>query len=136
MTWENVGIDRMGCAWLILKFIDRQAEFSFIPAGQTILPEGAEPFDIPGGRFSHRRGHSTFHTLLTEFKLEEPALWRIARMIDEVDEVPEVLLEAVAPGLDFICRGISLISPDDITALERSNWIYEAVFAQLKTEGV
>jgi hypothetical protein len=26
VTWENVGIDRIGCAWLILKQIDRQAD--------------------------------------------------------------------------------------------------------------
>ena len=27
VTWENVGIDRMGCAWLIRRCIDPQAEF-------------------------------------------------------------------------------------------------------------
>ena len=49
VTWDNVGVDRMGCAWLIRKHVDPKAEFLFIPTGQTILPKGAEPFDIPDG---------------------------------------------------------------------------------------
>ena len=46
--WQNVGVDRIGCAWLIRKFIDPKAKFLFIPQGTTAVPEGAEPFDIPG----------------------------------------------------------------------------------------
>ncbi len=33
VTWEQVGVDPMACAWLISGFIDREAEFIFIPAG-------------------------------------------------------------------------------------------------------
>ncbi len=135
VTWENVGIDRMGCAWLIRKYIDPEAEFLFVPRHQTSLPQGAEPFDIPGVRLSHRRGHCTFHTLLVEFGLKEPVLERIARLIDEADEVQEVMLEPASPGLDLICRGLRLTSPDDYMALERSALIYEAVYAQLSADG-
>src|SRR2546425_8022238 len=115
----------MACAWLIMKYIDPQAEFLFVPVGKTPLPEGAEPFDIPGVRFSHHRGHCTFHTMLREFELNDPVLQRIARIVDEADVVQEVNLEPVAPGLDLICRGIRLTSPDDAVALERGAMIYE-----------
>ena len=50
VTWENVGVDRMACAWLIRKHIDPDAEFLFVPYGSQELPKGAEPFDIPGAR--------------------------------------------------------------------------------------
>src|SRR5215212_6615056 len=101
VTWENVGIDRMGCAWLIRRFIDQEAEFVFIPAGQTPLPEGAEAFDIPGVRLSHHRGHCTFHTMLREYKLDDPTLRRIAQIIDEADIVQEVNVEPAAAGIDL-----------------------------------
>ena len=26
VTWEQVGVDRMACAWLIMKYIDPHAE--------------------------------------------------------------------------------------------------------------
>ena len=134
VTWENVGVDRMACAWLIRRFLDPEAEFLFVPAGSKPLPEDAEPFDIPGVRLSHRRGHSTFHTMLKEFDLKDAILNRIARIVDEADTIQEINLEPVAPGLDFICRGIRLISPDDAAALERGSLVYEALYAQLAAD--
>src|SRR4051812_12910970 len=134
VTRQNVGIDRMGCAWLVKRFIDFEAEFSFILTGQRPLPEGMEPFDMPGVRLTHRRGHCTFHTMLREYNLKDPVLQRIAQLIDEADEVQEVNLEPGAFGLDLICRGIRLISPDDNVALERGNLIFEALYAQLAVE--
>ncbi len=134
LTWEHVGVDRMGSAWLIRRFIDPQAEFQFISAGQKPLPDGAEPFDIPGVRLSHRRGHCSFHAILREYNLEDPILHRIAAIIDEADVVQEAPVEPAAPGLDLICRGMRKISPDDWAALESGALVYEALYAQLASE--
>jgi hypothetical protein len=135
VTWEQVGIDRMGCAWLIRRFVDAQAEFLFVPLGQGSLPEGAEPFDIPSVRLSHHGGHCTFATMLQVYGLADPILGRIARIIDEADTIQEVTLEPAASGLDLLCRGLRRISPDDQTALERGALLYEALYAQLASEG-
>lgn len=134
VTWENVGVDRMACAWLIGRFVDPEAEFLFVPAGAPTLPEGAEPFDVPGVRLSHRRGHCTFHTMLRAFDLADPVLHRIARMVDEADTLQEAALEPAAPGLELICRGIRRASPDDGTALERGRLIYDALYMELAAE--
>ncbi len=135
VTWEKVGVDRMACAWLIRKRIDPKAKFLFVPVGQTKdLPKGAEPYDIPGARLSHHQGHCSFHTLLKEYQLDDPVLQRIARIIDEADTVQEVCVEPAAAGLDLICEGIRLISPDDDTALERGAMLYDALYARLATE--
>ncbi len=123
----------MGSAWLIKKHIDPDATFSFIPMHRPI-PEGHEPFDIPGVRLSHRQGHCTFHTLIETYQLQDPILRRIARIIDEADIVQEVTVEPGAPGLDLICRGLRLTSLDDQVALERGRLIYEALYAQLALE--
>jgi len=134
VTWENVGVDRMASAWLIRKYIDPQAEFVFVPAGQKPLPEGAEPFDIPGARYSHHRGHCTFYTLLKEFKLKDPVLAQIAGIVDEADVVQEAAVEPAAPGLDLICRGLRRISQDDWEALERGALVYDALYAELSAD--
>ncbi len=134
VTWENVAVDRMACAWLIRRFLDKDAEFLFVPAGQHPLPAGAEPFDIPGVRLSHRRGHCTFHTMLEEYELKDPVLQRIARIVDEADTVQEVSLEPAAPGLDLLCRGLRRMSPDDQVALERGALLCDALYAQLAAE--
>ena len=134
VTWEQVGVDRLACAWLILKYIDTDAEFLFVPAGQKALPEGAEPFDIPGVRLSHHWGHCTFYTMLREYDLRDPLLQRIARVVDEADTVQDVMLEPAAAGLDVICQGIRLVSLDDRVALERGRLVYEALYAQFASE--
>lgn len=134
VTWENIGVDRMACAWLILRFIDPDAEFIFVPAGQMPLPEGYEPFDIPGVRLTHKRSHCTFHTMLGEYELNDPLLHRIANIIDEADVIQEVMVEPIAAGLDVLCSGIRRISPDDYIAIEHGRVLYDALYAQLAEE--
>lgn len=134
VTWENVGVDRIGCAWLIRKYIDPKAKFSFVPVGTLELPAGSEPFDIPGVRLSHHQGHCSFQAFLREYKLNDPVLDRLGRIIDEADTVQEALVEPAANGLDLICEGIRLTSPDDATALERGAMVYDALYARLAAE--
>lgn len=131
VTWEHIGIDRMGCIWLIRRWLDANAQFLFIPSGTKNLPKDAEPFDIPGTRYSHHGNHCTFHALLKEYDVENPILLQIAGIIDEADLVQEINVEPLAPGLDAICRGIRRISADDYQALERGALVYEALYSEL-----
>jgi hypothetical protein len=136
ITWEHIAVDRMACIWLIRRWIDPRAEFAFVPAGTRPLPRDGEPFDIPGTRYSHRRGHCSFHALLKGYKLKDPLLERISRMVDEADVVQDVNVEAAAPGLDLICRGLRAVSQDDLQALERGCLVYDALYAQLQADSV
>lgn len=133
-TWEQIEVDRMACIWLIVRFIDPDAEFTFIPAGQTALPDGYEPFDIPGVRLTHRQGRCTFQTMLREYDLKDPVLKRIGQIVGEADMAQEVLVEPASFGLDLICRGLRRISPDDYVALERGQLVYDALYAELTAE--
>jgi hypothetical protein len=131
VTREQIGVDRMACAWLIRKYLDPAPDFRFVPEGAASLPDDAEPFDIPGVRLSHRHGHSSFHTMLEEYHLDDPALRRIARLVDEADVVQDAALEPAAPGLDLICRGLRRISADDLDAIARGAAVYDALYAEL-----
>lgn len=134
VTWEYIGVDRMACAWLIRRWIDPGAEFSFIPIGAKPQPDAGEPFDIPGERYSHHGGHCTLYALLKENKIKDPILARIAQIVDEADEIQEVTVEPAALGLDLICRGLRQISKDDFEAMERGSLIYDALYAQLNID--
>jgi len=134
VTWENIGVDRMACTWLIRRWIDLEAEFLFIPMGEKSFPEDAKPFDIPGTRYSHHGGHCTFYMLLKEYKVEDSVLARIAQMVDEADVIQDVTVEPAAIGLDLICRGLRKISKDDYEAMERGQLIYEALYAELSRD--
>lgn len=133
VTRETIGVDRMATAWLIARFIDQAAEFVFVPEGSGPPgPETGVAFDMPGARLSHRRGHCTFHTFVSEYRLDDPALDRLARIIDEADIVQEVPLEPAAEGLDMVCRGLRMVCADDQEAITRSRPIFEGLYAYLK----
>jgi len=132
VTWENVGVDRIGCAWLIRRFVDPEAQFRFIRRDDAI-PPGTEPFDIPGVRYSHHGGHCSFVALMQAYALDDVALQRIGRIIDEADTVQEVNLEPAAAGLDLICTGLRSISDSDQQAIERGSLLYDALYAVLAT---
>ena len=49
-------MDRIACPWLIQRFVDREAEFLYVPADQVLRlveREGAIPFDVPGVELGH-----------------------------------------------------------------------------------
>jgi hypothetical protein len=56
VTRERPKIDRIACPWLILRFIDRDAEYLYVPAADVLKvaqDTGATPYDIPGVEMSH-----------------------------------------------------------------------------------
>ena len=131
-TLENIGVDRMASIWLIRRWIDPKAEFIFIPPGAN-PPPNAEPFDIPGARYSHYGGHCTFYALLQGNGIEDPILTRIATIVDEADVIQNVNVEPAASGLDLICRGLRRISTNDNEGMERGCLVYDALYEELSS---
>ncbi|HYA40584.1 MAG TPA: chromate resistance protein ChrB domain-containing protein [Syntrophobacteraceae bacterium] len=135
ITWENVGVDRIACAWLIRKKIDSDAAFLFIRRGADYKEMDGIPFDIPGVNLSHKRGKCTFCTFLKEYEINDKILDRICAIVDAADSVNELLPAPEAAGLDLICRGLTKVLRDDSKALEIGGIIFEAIYTQLAEEG-
>ena len=72
--------------------------------------------------------------MLHDYKLDDPVLDQIAAIVDEADVAQDVTVEPAAAGLDLICRGMRIISPDDTIAIERGCLIYDALYAQLEAQ--
>jgi hypothetical protein len=56
ITRERVKVDRVACPWLIRKFVDKQAEFFFVPADKVMDEArrlGATPFDVKDVELGH-----------------------------------------------------------------------------------
>ena len=111
-TRAGVHVDRTACAWLIRRFIDADAEFVFVGDPDEV-PADATPFDMRGVEFSHKRGDCTFETMLRHFGLDDPVLWDVARIVHEADVADDRFDAPEAPGLDVLCRGLSMVRPDD-----------------------
>lgn len=131
ITYKNVGIDRIACAWLIKKHIDPNAEFDFIEHGAKVDERAGTHFDIPGCKYSHRRGRCTFATLLKEYGLTQTVLVKIAKIIDGADCANDVVAEPESFGLEAICLGIRQVAESDHAALDKGAMIFDALYAHL-----
>lgn len=78
-------VDRLASAWLIKRFIDRDAKFAWI-ARPSECPKGAVGFDFDGAEFTHVKNRVTFEVLLAAFGLDkDPALGVIGAAVHFLD---------------------------------------------------
>lgn len=126
VTRPRPGIDRMGSAWLIRRFIDRRATFRF--AEKPAEGKRAVPFEMYGVDFSHHGGECTFETLLRRFRLEDPALKWLGRVVHQLDlkEESEPLPESAAVGR--MVEGLRQMYADDHELLEQGMRMFEALY--------
>ena len=125
-TRAGVHVDRTACAWLIRRFIDSEAEFVFVGDPDEV-PADATAFDMRGAELSHTGGDCTFETLLRRYRLDEPALWAIARIVHEADLEDERYDAPEARGLDVLLRGLSMIRSDE-EMLELASALYDGLY--------
>ena len=132
ITRQNVGIDRIACAWLIRKRIDPQASFLFIGHDEEISEDAGLPFDIPGCKLSHHRGRCTFNTLLREYGIKDAALDVMAKIIDGADCVNEIVPSPESYGLEAICIGLRKYLGEDQLAIRQGELVFESLYAYIK----
>jgi hypothetical protein len=133
MRWATRGgphVDRTGCAWLIKRFIDPEAEFVFVDDPDEV-PDDATPFDMRGAELSHHEGGCTFETILRRYELDDPVLRRIGEVIHEADLEDDRFDAPEAAGLDALMRGLSMVRPDH-EVLELSAPLYDGLYEYLK----
>ena len=111
-TRPGCHVERAACAWLLRRFVDPEAEFIFVDDPAEV-PEGATPFDMRGVELSHHGSDCSFETMLRHFHLDDPVLWDVARLVHEADLADDRFDAPEAPGLDVICRGLSMVVADD-----------------------
>jgi hypothetical protein len=84
-TRKTPWVDRLASAWLIKRFIDRDARFTWLER-PSALPKKAVGFDFDGAEFTHVKNRVTFEVLLTAFSLEnDEALQSIAKAVHFLD---------------------------------------------------
>ena len=132
VTRSHVHVDRVACPWLIKRFIDSEAQFLFVPknqVGKVAEDAGAIPFDAAGVELGHHDGNCSFETIIEKYELTEPGLLRLAKIVHAADIAADLHTDEIAPGLEAIASGFSLILPDDRANLEKQFVVYDALYA-------
>ncbi len=132
VTRSHVHVDRVACPWLIMRFVDSEARFLFVPKSQVdkvARETGAIPFDAPEVELGHHEGKCSFETIIETYGLTDPGLNRLAKIVHAADIAPDLHTDEIAPGLEAIASGFSLILPDDRANLEKQFVLYDALYA-------
>ncbi len=137
ITREHVKVDRVACPWLIRKFVDRDAEFIFVPA-ETVQAEaartGAIPFDVPNAELGHLGKECSFDAIVKKYGLaRDPALSLLARIVNGADTDNSLYRQPEGPGLNAIAEGFRHLGLVDDHAVNQAEWIvYDALYAYCK----
>jgi AraC-like DNA-binding protein len=134
ITRERPKIDRIACPWLIKRFVDKDAEFIYVPFEQ-VLNEAeklkAIPFDIPNVEYTHYKDQCTFDYIIKKHKLTDPALHVLAPIVRGAD-TDRHDLASQASGLWAISAGLAYNVKDDHELLQRGMIIYDALYSWAK----
>lgn len=131
VTRERPKIDRIACPWLVARFIDMEAEFLYVPGGDVMKvaqEAGAIPYDVPGVELGHHGEFCSFDAFLDKYKLDDPALQKLARIVRAADTGCPGLAPQ-AEGLLAISKGLSLNYEDDHEMLVYGMVVYDALYA-------
>jgi len=131
ITRERPKIDRIACPWLILRFIDAQAQFHYVPADRVVTMAkelGATPYDIPGVELSHVGELCSFDAFMKKYQLQESGLSRLAVIVRGAD-TSRLDLAPQSAGLYAISLGLSATISDDHEMLRHGLVMYDALYA-------
>jgi len=134
VTRERPKIDRIACPWLIARFVDKDAEFLYVPP-KRVLEAAKEceaiPYDIPDVAFSHEGELCSFDAFLKHYHLDDPALRQLATIIRGADTA-RLDLAPQAPGLAAVSLGLSRLFADDHEMLKHGMVMYDALYMWCK----
>ena len=134
VTRERPKIDRIACPWLITRFIDKDAEFLYVPADQVLAvaeTSGATPYDIPDVEYSHVGELCSFDAFISKHNLTDPALLQLAVIVRGADTA-RLDIAPQAAGLLALSLGLSHNFADDHAMLAQGIVMYDALYAWCK----
>lgn len=138
ITREKAKVDRIACPWLISRFIDKDAEFLFVPKDkviETAKKVGAIPFDTPGVELTHfeenGKEYVSFDSIIKKYNLKDPALLELAKIVRGADaSIPDAPPESA--GLEAAALGFRTIAKDDFENMKLQFPMYDALYAYCK----
>ena len=131
-TRQRLWVDRVASAWLIRRWIDRQARFLWLVSPADCPPD-ALGFDFDGAAFTHVGEKVTFEVLLASFGLDGDAgLARIAALVHALDVGTGFVAEAA--GFEAMLAGLRETAPDDDRLLAHATPLLDALYTHFSAQ--
>lgn len=129
VTRHRPFIDRMASAWLIRRFVDREATFRFIDEKELKeLGPREIAFDMQGGEFTHHGDLCTFEVLVRSFGIKDKAVGKIAEIVHDLDLKDDKYGNSAGSGIEEVLTGIRKSAREDADMLEKGMDVIEMMY--------
>jgi hypothetical protein len=138
VTRRRPHVDRCASAWLIKRFIDKDAVFEFLTKEQEI-PEGTIGFALPKAEINPVEGvKTTYDSLVEKYHVKDPVVLRIKEIVWDYEfneENPEKMGMKETLGVCHILKGREKTSRTDAETASKAIVVMDAFYASLKELG-
>jgi hypothetical protein len=133
-TRDGIKVDRTACCWLIIRFIDANAEISFVDPNQYVHRNGEIRFDMFEGEITHEGDRCSFEVLIERCDLREAALGAVAEIVHDLDLKDSKFGRPQTAGVAAMLEGLALRHQDDQQRMKEGFVIFDSLYERLRTE--
>jgi len=132
VTRKNVFVDRIASAWLIIRFIDKNARFKFVGSKQYKPRKNEVRFDMYEAEFTHQGDRCTFEEILRSFQIKDKALHLLGEIVHDIDLKDSRYGRPEADGLTVMFSGLVSARQNDNDRMESGARLLDDLYAYFK----
>ena len=132
VTRKGIHVDRMATAWLIRRFIDRNAQFKFVPAKGYKPLSGELRFDMFEAEFTHEGDKCSLEVLIERMGFIDPALRPISEIVHDIDLKDSKFKREETVGIDRLIAGIAMAHKEDEARRQRGAALFDDLYEYFK----
>jgi hypothetical protein len=136
VTRTKPHVDRCSSAWIIKRFIDKNAEFGFI-SKEDLIPKGAIAFTLPKAEIKPVEGKTTtFDALVGKYHVQDAGALTVGTFIHDfeidAEENPNKVKLKETLGLCYVLKGLEKGSKTDYETIEKAMTVLDAFYASMR----
>jgi hypothetical protein len=134
VTRENVYVDRMACAWLIRRFIDHAARFTFVSSKKYKPQPNELRFDMFDAEYTHDGDLCSFEVMIRRCGLDHKLFTPLAEIVHDIDLKDEKFGRPETAGIKMLFSAIVTTHPKDEERIEIGGKILDDLFEHHKQQ--
>jgi len=127
VTRRGVKVDRVACAWLIRRFIDKTPKLRFVDVATYTRKVQELRFDMPEAEFTHEGDRCSFEVMCRRFALTAPALMRIAEIVHDLDVKDGRYRHPETEGVRAFIEGVTSQHATDDARIDAASTFFDAL---------
>lgn len=129
VTRKNLFVDRIGCGWLIRRFVDEAAMFKYVDSDTYAPDPGEIRFDMFEGEYTHEGDQCTFEVIAKRLNLQDPGLVALSEVIHDIDLKDNKYNRNETDGLNALLTGLAASETSDEKRMKKGALFMENLYA-------